>query len=99
MDRKKANCFAFVRIYDVSFYFLKNLIVSKYMDITFLAHTLDVLGKLMVGFTAIAVHHRFLKEHKVDGRVLRTMKKEQLVGVLGMIFMIIGYLIRLKIGF
>lgn len=69
------------------------------MDITFLAHTLDVLGKLMVGFTAIAVHHRFLTEHKMDAKVLSTMKKEQIVGVLGMIFMIIGYVIRIKIGF
>ncbi len=69
------------------------------MDILFLAHTFNVLGELMIGFTAIAVHYRFLKEHKVDARVLNTMKKEQVLGILGMIFIMAGYLIRLKIGF
>jgi len=69
------------------------------MDILFLAHTLDVLGKLMVGFTAIAVHHRFLREHKVDKKVLRTMKVEQIVGVVGMILIIVAYIIVAKINF
>jgi len=69
------------------------------MDILFLAHTLDVLGKLMVGFTAIAVHHRFLKEHKVDRRVFASMKREQMIGIIGMILIIIAYIIVARANF
>lgn len=59
-----------------------------------LGSTLDVVGKIMIAFTAIMVHHRFLKEHKVDERVFRSMKKEQLIGILGITFIIIGYFLE-----
>ena len=68
------------------------------MDIIFLAHTLDVLGKLMVGFTAIAVHHRFLKEHKVDRKVFSSMKKEQMIGIIGMILIVVAYVIVVMVN-
>jgi len=57
--------------------------------------TLDVLGKLMIAFTAIMVHHRFRKEHKIDEVVFRSMKREQAIGVLGIIFIVAGYLLQL----
>jgi hypothetical protein len=60
----------------------------------FLGFTLDVIGKLMVGFTAIMVHHRFLLEHKVDEFVFQTMKRERLLGVIGIILIILGYILQ-----
>jgi len=65
-----------------------------------LGFTLDVIGKLMVAFTAVMVHHRFFKEHKVDEKIFRIMKREQLIGILGIILIVIGYLLQLpaKIG-
>lgn len=57
-----------------------------------LGHTLTMLGEVMIGFTAIAVHHRFLREHKVDDKVFRTMRREQVIGVLGVVLVVVGYL-------
>ena len=58
--------------------------------------TIEVIGKLMVAFTAIMVHHRMLSEHRIDKRVFRTMKREQVVGVSGAIFIIIGYFMQAR---
>ena len=53
----------------------------------------------MVAFTAIAVHHRFLKEHKVDEGVFKAMKRERFIGILGVILMIIGYFLEIPSRF
>jgi len=41
------------------------------MNLNILARTLDVAGKLMVAYTAIAVHHRVRKDHKIDKDVIK----------------------------
>jgi len=60
-----------------------------------LGFTLDVIGKVMVAFTAIMVHHRFRKEHKVDERVFRSMRREQIAGVIGIALIIVGFVLQL----
>lgn len=65
------------------------------MEIT--ALTLDIVGKVMVAYTAIAVHNRVRKEQKVDASVFLAMKLEKWSGILGIILMILGYLIHLSI--
>lgn len=57
--------------------------------------TLDVVGKIMVAYTAIAVHHRFWKEHKIDQAVFKAMKAEQLIGIIGIILIIAGFFLQL----
>lgn len=57
--------------------------------------TLGIVGKIMIGFTAIMVHHRFRKEHKIDERVFKAMRREQVVGIVGITFIIIGYFLQL----
>ena len=56
---------------------------------------LDVIGKLLVAYTAIAVHHRFLKEHKVDAALFKVMRKEQIIGLIGVVLIIIGFFLQL----
>jgi rRNA processing protein Gar1 len=56
--------------------------------------TLDVLGKIMVAFTAIMVHHRFRKEHKVDEKVFRSMRREQAIAVVGILLIIAGFILQ-----
>ena len=65
-----------------------------------LGFTFTFLGELLVGYTAIAVHYRFRKEHKVDEQVFMMMKKEHALGVLGILLLVVGYLMQLlvKIG-
>lgn len=60
-----------------------------------LGFILDVIGKVMVAYTAIAVHHRVWKEHKIDRVVFRAMKTEQLIGIAGIILIIIGFFLQL----
>ena len=64
------------------------------MNIEFIGFTLDVLGKVMVAFTAIMVHYRFRKEHRIDERVFRSMRREQLLGIIGIFLIILGFLLQ-----
>lgn len=57
--------------------------------------TLDVVGKIMIAYTAIAVHYRFRKEHRIDERVFKSMKKEQFVAITGIILIVAGYFLQL----
>lgn len=60
-----------------------------------LAFTFDLIGKIMVACTAIAVHGHVRREQKIDSAVFRAMKKEKIVGIGGIVFMIFGYIIHL----
>lgn len=59
-----------------------------------LGETFDLVGKVMIAYTAIRVHTRFRKEHRVDDRVFTEMKKEQVVGIVGIVFIVFGYVIK-----
>lgn len=65
------------------------------MNIEFLGFTLDVIGKILVAYTAIAVHRRFWKEHKIDESVFKAMRREQIIGIAGIILIIIGFLLQI----
>lgn len=60
-----------------------------------IGRTFDVIGKLLIAFTAIMVHHRFLREHKVDNEVFKIMKREQGLAVLGVVFLVLGYILEI----
>lgn len=62
-----------------------------------LALTLDIIGKIMVAYTALAVHTRVRKERKIDDTVFKAMKRESTIGIAGIIFMIAGYIIHISI--
>lgn len=57
--------------------------------------TLDLIGKILIAFTAIKVHHRVMKEHRIDKQVFKEMKLEQIVGIIGIVLIIAGYLLQL----
>ena len=60
-----------------------------------LGFIIDFIGKLLVSFTAISVHHRFWQEHKIDEKVFSEMHKEQKLGLTGIIFMTVGFVMEL----
>lgn len=60
-----------------------------------LGHTLDMVGKIMIAYTAIRVHYRFWKEHKIDESVFSEMRKERTIGIIGIVFIILGYLLEI----
>jgi len=63
----------------------------------FVSISFEFAGGTMIAFTAVMVHHRFLSKHRVDNKVFSMMKREQKIGVLGIIFLTIGYILRLAV--
>ena len=60
-----------------------------------LSRTFDVIGKVLVAYTALRVHHRFREEHKVDEKVFKEMKRESSLGILGIVLILAGYILEL----
>lgn len=60
-------------------------------DIELIGFSFDVLGKLLIAYAALRVHHRVLHEHKVDVYVFKSMKREQFLGIVGAILIVIGF--------
>lgn len=65
------------------------------MNPEFIGFSIDTIGKVMVAYTAIRVHYRFWKEHAIDEKVFTAMKSEQFVGLIGIVFILIGFLLQL----
>ena len=61
----------------------------------FLGFTLETIGKLLVAYTAIRIHWRVWKEHKMDEKVFTEMRREQILGIIGAAFIIAGYVIQI----
>jgi hypothetical protein len=59
-----------------------------------LGQTFQVTGEVMIGLTAIMVHRRVWKEHKIDPVVYAEMRREQTVGIIGIAFLISGFLLQ-----
>lgn len=56
---------------------------------------IHTFGEIMVGFTAIMVHHRVWKEHKIDERVFQEMRRERQVGIIGLVLIVLGFTLEL----
>lgn len=60
-----------------------------------IADSLEFVGGLMIAFAALRVHHRFLNEHQVDDLVFNIMKREQRIGIVGVILLTMGFFLNL----
>ncbi len=60
-----------------------------------LVATLDIVGSVFIAYAALRVHHRVLAEHQVDEKVFKSMKREQKIGITGVLFIVVGYIIEL----
>ncbi len=56
--------------------------------------TLGTIGKLILGIAVLRVHIRIFEEHKIDGVVLKAIKREHIVTVIGLIFIVLGYVLE-----
>jgi len=65
--------------------------------IEFWALTFDFVGKVLIAITALLAHKILIKEKTLDKIVLKEMKLELSAGFLGVMFLIIGYLLHLKV--
>ena len=57
--------------------------------------TLSFLGKIILGIAVLRVHSGILHEHKIDGAVLRVMRRERYITLLGLALIMIGYILEL----
>ena len=64
------------------------------MYIEIIGLTFSAAGKLLIAFAALKVHFRMFKEHSIDEKVLKDIKKEWGVGIAGMSFILIGYILE-----
>ncbi len=53
--------------------------------------TLGTIGKLILGIAVLRVHVHILREHKIDNVVLKSLKREQVVTIFGLLLIVIGY--------
>jgi len=56
--------------------------------------TIGTIGKLILGIAVLRVHVGILKEHRIDGVVLKAIKREQLVTLFGLILIVVGFLLE-----
>tara|TARA_Y100000310_G_C20334932_1_gene647033 strand:- start:496 stop:708 length:213 start_codon:yes stop_codon:yes gene_type:complete len=63
--------------------------------IEFWAMTFDFVGKILIALTALLTHRILIKERKIDDLVLKDMRLEVGAGILGITFIVIGYVLNL----
>jgi hypothetical protein len=62
--------------------------------IEFWAITFDFIGKLLIALTALMTHRILIREKRIDKLVLKDMKLEVTAGVLGILFILIGFILH-----
>lgn len=61
-----------------------------------IGYTVQTIGEVLVGLAVILVHHRMLDEHRIDKKVLKDIRKEQIFGSLGIAMIITGYVLHIN---
>lgn len=51
---------------------------------------IDMAGTALIGFVTMRVHHTVLRDRKIDGPVMRAMRAEQRLALIGIILVCIG---------
>ena len=64
------------------------------MDLLFWGLTIGITGKIIIGITVIRIHSKIVQEHRIDIVVLKEMRKEKNLAILGIIFMVVGYILE-----
>jgi uncharacterized membrane protein YidH (DUF202 family) len=60
-----------------------------------LGELLTTVGELIIAYAVIRVHHRILKEKKIDQQVIRSIGTEQILVFLSMILISVGFILRI----
>jgi hypothetical protein len=59
--------------------------------------TVQMIGEVMVALTVITVHRRVMHDKKLDKAVIKEMRQEQWLGVIGVLCIILGFVLQLPI--
>ena len=59
--------------------------------------TLHTIGEVLIAVMVLRVHHKVSKEHKVDDYVLNAMKREHVLGFVGIGLIVTGFTLQLLV--
>jgi hypothetical protein len=65
------------------------------LTLEFWATTFDFAGKFLLATLVLIVHGKIRKEGKIDAIVLKDMRIEQVLGIVALILIILGYILKL----
>lgn len=54
--------------------------------------TFGTVGKLILGIAVLRVHIWMFREHSIDGVVLRAIQREHILTIVGLTFIVLGYI-------
>lgn len=60
---------------------------------------LDVAGKVLLGISVYLVHSRVVKEKKINRVVIKEIKKERNLVIIGIILIVVGFFMQLPSKF
>jgi hypothetical protein len=63
--------------------------------ISIIGFSIDVIGKLLIAYAVIRIHSKVSQEHKIDRKVLMTIKQERMLTYAGVLLIVSGYLMQL----
>lgn len=64
------------------------------MAIILIGFILDMLGKVLLALSVFLVHNRVMKERRIDKRVIKGMRKERNLVIIGLILIVVGFLLQ-----
>ncbi|NCU41144.1 MAG: hypothetical protein EOM19_00270 [Candidatus Moranbacteria bacterium] len=67
------------------------------MSVDIIGMILEAIGTICIAIAALSVNRQFLREHRVDGKVLRTMRYEQIIGIVGIFFVLGGFFLQIMV--
>lgn len=61
----------------------------------FVGFTLDVIGKILVAISVLFIHRRVAKEHRIDRKIIREIRRESAWAIIGIALMVLGYILQI----
>ncbi|MBI2989887.1 MAG: hypothetical protein HYY51_01720 [Candidatus Magasanikbacteria bacterium] len=68
------------------------------MNIHLAVSFLQTLGTLLIAVAALKVHHRVLREEKIDRHTFVAMRWEQFFGYVGMVCIVLAFVLDFLLG-
>jgi len=62
-------------------------ITSEFIPLTF-----EFIGTVLIGLAILSVHSRMEVEHKIDRKVVKAIRQEQLLTKIGLVLISIGFI-------
>ena len=62
-----------------------------------IALTADFVGKVLLSVSVLLVHRHLARVKKINAHILKDMKKEQVMTLIGIMFITLGYILHISL--